>query len=101
MKDWHYKRDTVGNPQRFLGHWEAMWWALTRVGKFAGVVVAISLGRAVYEYFTSDDRYFAFFVSVAMLALWVVVSGAFSLYLALSGGVMSRDERTRLGRSST
>jgi hypothetical protein len=75
-----------------------MWWALTRVGKFAGVAVAILLVRAIYEYFTSDDRYVAFIVSGVMLALWVVVSAVVYLYVTLSGGVMSRDQRTRLGR---
>lgn len=70
-----------------------------RVGKFAGVVVGISLLRAVYGYFVGD-RDAAFFVLAGMisLGLWVIVAGAIFSYIALSGGVVSRAARVRQRR---
>ena len=105
MKDWHYKRDTAGKPRRFLSHRELLWWAVTRVGMYAGGAVAGSFVLIAYEYFSSDDGYYTFFITLnvagLMIVLWMGVSATIYLYITLSGGVMSREERTRTGRDNS
>ena len=101
MREWHYKRDGDAGPRHFLSHRELLWWAVTRVGRYSGVPVVMSLVLIVYE-FSGSGGYSRFFtgliISGSMILLWMGVSAGIHLYITLSSGVMSRDERARLGR---
>jgi hypothetical protein len=112
---WRYKRDEEGRPRRFLSHREAFLWSTRRIGFYAlllllplgsfsllGLVGA--LGRRVVR--TTDGELpgwedvgaWMLAVSVLVLSLLSLLSllaGAYYLYIALAGGVMSRDERQR------
>lgn len=88
-----------GQARRFLSHREAAWWATLKTGKLAGPVLLYTFFRAFFESagpgIPLAQRAAFFFVPGALLFLWVLVAGVACLYLALSGGVMDREERRR------
>lgn len=96
-RKWLYKKDAAGRPRRFLSHREAARWAALTTGKVAGPFVLYALLMAFVHSagpgLALAERAASFSVVAILPVCWLVASGALYLYVALSGGVMGRDER--------
>lgn len=96
MREWRYKTDEAGKPRRFYGHRELGLWAALKVGRFAGpplasgavLSVVFSIGLADFP------LRIVLWLAVAALILCIVVAALVHAYVALSGGIMSAEERS-------
>lgn len=95
-------RDRAGRPRRFHSHREAASWSAQVVARLGlkglpgGILAAaIIFGWQILSSEASFDPIGVVAVMVLLLALWLLGSTLLYLYTALSGGVMSRDERRR------
>lgn len=104
MRGWIYKTDDAGKPRRFLGHGEAVLWALLTVGKvIGGIAVLMLLNSAVAAYRDWGAWVYTFIPALVgfWLAVWPCVSLALYLYVSLSGGVMDDEARQRYRNNET
>ena len=95
---WIYKTDDAGAPRRFLGHREVLLWAGLKVGRTTSPFALFGLLGSVVETYRdglSGWPVFTLMLAVGWLAIWLSVSLAIYLYVALSGGVMDREDRRR------
>jgi hypothetical protein len=100
VHDWPYKTDSAGKPRRFLSHREAASWTALKVGKFFGLALLFVLLEALIFPEESGRMDSAVYSAFLLVVFWLLISAALYLYVALSGGVMGRDERRRYGLSS-
>ncbi len=96
MRIWRYKRDADGRPRHFESHREVLVWALKSTGAIFGPFLGVAAVSAIYSLFTSEapiQTEAAIVVATSVAVLWLASSAVMYLYVALSGGIMSRDER--------
>jgi hypothetical protein len=79
-----------------------MFWALKLTGAIFGPVLGISMVSAIYDLFVPEAPIrteAAVMVTASVAVFWLGASGVVYLYIVLSGGIMSRDERTSRNNS--
>lgn len=105
MRAWIYKTDEAGKPRRFVGHGEAVAWALRQMGKVFGALAAATLlSSAVGSYREGRwDLSFAFvaLLAAAWLGIWLSISLVLYLFVLLSGGIMDDEARRRYRNNET
>ena len=103
-RGWIYKTNEAGKPRRFLNRREAAVWAGLTVGKPVGVIAFyVLLNAAIDAYRGADAWRSSFVVALAVVwgAIWLGVSLALYVYVALSGGVMDEEARHRYRNNET
>lgn len=92
MRQWLYKTYESGRPRRFLSHRELLMWAARKVGGYLGPPLGLGVIAAI---FVPQDlaREVFLWLSVMGLALCATAVAGIYLYVALSGGVMSAEQR--------
>lgn len=92
MRRWLYKTDEAGRPRRFLSHRELLLWAALNVGGYVGPPLGLGLVIAIFDPQGVGREIVLALMAMVLAACVVGVVGIY-LYVALSGGVMSREER--------
>lgn len=117
MPDLLHPRDESGLLRRFRSHREAFLWVVHSLASYGPRLLsgyayaamgwlAWSVGRAIFtdaplDLVPPDIVFLALVAVVFPMALWLVVSVVVYAYLVLSGGVMNRAERRRVGEHSS
>lgn len=101
-------RDEAGIARRFQSHREAMRWAFGSVGRWGlnilSYYVVPAIGLVVWQLYKGDLTLSLFGVEVflaisVLFGSWVSASVLLYVYIALSGGVMGREERDGSSRA--
>lgn len=92
MRQWLYKTDGSGRPRRFLSHRELILGAALKVGRYVGSALGLGLVIAIFDPQGIGQEIVLALMAMVLAACVVGVAGIY-LYVALSGGLMSAEER--------